>query len=106
MEEWREQLDGQIEADLQHKKEMLLAEFDKSVEPDYEAPPYFIGSFPIHQLIVKQCHIIEFLDWMVESGYIKRDGDEYVPVSSFVEKRNGYLCVCPDMVSAFFIDTE
>lgn len=107
MEEWREQLDRQIESDLQHKKEILLAEFDKSVKPGYEIPPFLFGGRElISRLIFDPYDRIRFFNWIVKRGYIKRDGSEYVSVSPFVEKRNGCFYVCLDMVSAFFIDTE
>lgn len=106
MEEWREQLDRQIESDLQHKKEMLLAEFDKSVEPNYKQPLQLCAKEYMHHLLPNIAERFTFMDWLIKRGYIKIQEGVYIPVSPLIEKRKGYFYVCPEMVIAFFLDIE
>lgn len=106
MEEWRKQLDEQIEADMQHKKNILLEEFDKSLEPNYKQPSYLCAREYIHHLLINITERFAFMNWLIERGYMKVSDGIYVSVSPLIEKRRGYWCVCPEMVIAFLIGIE
>lgn len=102
MEEWRKQLDEQIEYWEQIKKETLLGMCDNSVNPEYKPDIQVDIKISVDGIMFKD-DANAFVEWMNERGYIQSVDGEWVIVSYMVENRKGRFYVNREMTEAFWL---
>lgn len=103
MEEWRKQLDEQIEYWEKIARDRLLDMCDKSVNPEYKPDIQVDIKISVDGIMFKD-EANAFVEWMNERGYIQSVNGEWVIISSMVENRNGRFHVNSEMMEAFWLD--
>lgn len=103
MEEWRKQLDEQIEYWERIKKEVLLDMCDKSVNPEYKPDIQVDVKISVDGNMFKE-EASDFIEWMNKRGYIQSVCGEWIIISSMVENQNGRFYVNFEMMEAFWLD--
>lgn len=102
MEEWRKQLDEQIEYWEKIARDRLLDMCDKSVNPEYKPDIQVDIKISVDGIMFKD-EANAFVEWMNERGYIQRVNGEWIIISSMVENRKGYFYVNSKMMEAFWL---
>lgn len=101
MEEWRKQLDEQIEYWEKIARDRLLDMCDKSVNPEYKPDIQVDIKISVDGIMFKD-EANAFVEWMNERGYIQPVNGEWIIISSMVENRKGYFYVNSEMMEAFW----
>lgn len=102
MEEWRKQLDEQIEYWEEIARDRLLDMCDKSVNPEYKPDIQVDIKISVDGIMFKD-EANAFVEWMDERGYIQSVNGEWVIISSMVENRKGRFHVNSEMMEAFWL---
>ena len=102
MEEWRKQLDEQIEYWEKIARDRLLDMCDKSVNPEYKPDIQVDIKISVDGIMFKD-EANAFVEWMNERGYIQSVNGEWIIISSMVENRKGYFYVNSEMMEAFWL---